>query len=162
MSILFSKIDKMMGLMNAESQFEIATLISDKYLHGPSKCVVPKSKSKPRKKSEVFHAMREVELVDSSKKGFKKLVGAWCKDEDVGRDPSKVYVVMIKNDQPYGAYAKSLHDGEKYAIVEPKTSTVVQCLHGIPLSSDIGARNIYKWNEFGTLVEAVRQRLLKV
>jgi hypothetical protein len=157
MSILFSKIDKMMGLMNAESQFEIATLISDKYLHGPSKCVVPKSK--PRKKSEVFHAMREVELVDSSKKGFKKLVGAWCKDEDVGRDPSKVYVVMIKNDQPYGAYAKSLHDGEKYAIVEPKTSTVVQCLHGIPLSSDIGARNIYKWNEFGALVFDVDHRL---
>ena len=162
MSILFSKIDKMMGLMNAESQFEIATLISDKYLHGPSKCVVPKPKSKSRKKSEVFHGFYEVSSVNRKEKGFKQLVGAWCKDEDVGRSSDSVYVVMVKNDQPYGAYAKSLHDGEKYAIVEPKTSTVVQCLHGIPLSSDIGARNIYKWNEFGALVFEVRQRLLKV
>ena len=70
-----------------------------------------------------------------------------------------MYVVMVKNDQPYGAYAKSLHDGEKYAIVEPKTSTVVQCLHGIPLLSDLGARNIYKWNEFGALVFDVDHRL---
>ena len=65
MSILFSKIDKMMGLMNAESQFEIATLISDKYLHGPSKCVVPKSKPKLRtKKKYVFHGFYEVSSVN--------------------------------------------------------------------------------------------------
>ena len=152
MSILFSKIDKMMGLMNAESQFEIATLISDKYLHGPSKCVVPKSKSKPRKKSEVFHGFYEVSSVNRKEKGFKRLVGAWCKEEDVGRSTDSVYVVMVKNDQPYGAYDKSRHDGEKYAIVETKTSTVVQCLHGLLLSSDTGAKTIYKWNEFGALV----------
>ena len=150
MSILFSKIDKMMGLMNAESQFEIATLISDKYLHGPSKCVVPKSK--PRKKSEVFHGFYEVSSVNRKEKGFKQLVGAWCKDEDVGRSTDSVYVVMVKNDQPYGAYDKSLHDGEKYAIVEPSEKTSTVSLHGIPLSTDLKARNTYKWNEFGALV----------
>ena len=164
MSILFSKIDKMMGLMNAESQFEIATLISDKYLHGPSKCVVPKPKPKPRKKSKVFHAMREVELVDSSKKGFKQLVGAWCKDEDVGRDPSKVYVMMVKNIQPYGAYDKSLHDGEKYAICVSvdALSCDVRCLHGIEMPEGVELDVFWAWNEFGELVDEVRQRLLKV
>ena len=164
MSILFSKIDKMMGLMNAESQFEIATLISDKYLHGPSKCVVPKPKPKPRKKSKVFHAMREVELVDSSKKGFKQLVGAWCKDEDVGRDPSKVYVMMVKNIQPYGVYDKSLHDGEKYAICV-SVDTLYRdghCLHGIEIPKGLELDMFWAWNEFGELVDEVRQRLLKV
>jgi len=160
MSILFSKIDKMMSLMTAESQFEIATLISDKYLHSkPTYLSVPKSKSKSRKKSGEPLGFYEVSTVDFKEKGFKQLVGAWCKEENVGRYGSHVYIVIAKNYQPYGVYDKSLHNGEKYAIVEADVFSPPEFLHGIELSTKINATKKYDWRGFGALVIDVGEKL---
>ena len=160
MSILFSKIDKMMSLMTAESQFEIATLISDKYLHSPSKCVVPKSKSKSRKRSGEPLGFYEVSTVDFKEKGFKQLVGAWCKEENVGRYGSHVYIVIAKKAQPYGVYDGSLHSGEKYAIVEADGFHLPpDFLHGNELATKINATKKYDWRGFGALVIDVGEKL---
>lgn len=160
MSILFSKIDKMMSLMTAESQFEIATLISDKYLHSkPTYLSVPKSKSKSRKKSGEPLGFYEVSTVDFKEKGFKQLVGAWCKEENVGRYGSHVYIVIAKKAQPYGVYDGSLHLGEKYAIVDDVTSIPCDTLHGNVLSTNISATKKYDWRGFGALVIDVGEKL---
>jgi len=160
MSILFSKIDKMMSLMTAESQFEIATLISDKYLHSkPTYLSVPKSKSKSRKKSGEPLGFYEVSTVDFKEKGFKQLVGAWCKEENVGRYGSHVYIVIAKKAQPYGVYDGSLHLGEKYAIVDDVPSKPYATLHGIVLSPNISATKKYDWRGFGALVIDVGEKL---
>ena len=160
MSILFSKIDKMMSLMTAESQFEIATLISDKYLHSkPTYLSVPKSKSKSRKKSGDPLGFYEVSTVNFKEKGFKQLVGAWCKEENVGRYGSHVYIVIAKKAQPYGVYDGSLHLGEKYAIVDDVPSKPYATLHGIVLSPNISATKKYDWRGFGALVIDVGEKL---
>ena len=160
MSILFSKIDKMMSLMTAESQFEIATLISDKYLHSkPTYLSVPKSKSKSRKKSGDPLGFYEVSTVNFKEKGFKQLVGAWCKEENVGRYDDQVYVVIAKKAQPYGVYDGSLHLGEKYAIVDDVPSKPYATLHGIVLSPNISATKKYDWRGFGALVIDVGEKL---
>jgi len=161
MSILFSKIDKMMSLMTAESQFEIATLISDKYLHSkPTYLSVPKSKSKSRKKSGEPLGFYEVSTVDFKEKGFKQLVGAWCKEENVGRYGSHVYIVIAKKAQPYGVYDGSLHSGEKYAIVEADGFHLPpDFLHGNELATKINTTKKYDWRGFGALVIEVGEKL---